>query len=747
MARIAPSVLLTLAAALPSVALAGSPFDKVMGGADAVTLSGPVDVPLYRAPWGGSSVGVFMNVGEDRFFVQVLPGASSLYLSSGAAGKLGTKVKSKEINGTEYSYTDLDEAKLGDVVLQDLRVLTTEAEMDNLSASVREEAPEGVAFDGHIGLGALTAHLSWALLLDEGVLRLAPADQGASLVSGLGGETLKTRSLPSAKLKFGKDKLWSLPDALVATVHLGGNDTEAVLSWALHGSLLDTSLPLPAAAPTSRSGDRLFGWAEAGLEGQRASTWIHHTSGFSYLTTEDGPLVPYKGLLGRDILEELSVAYDPATGDLGYKRAEKPQRKDPLPELLADAQSALDKSLEPAEDAAADAEPPKGDKGAWKRLAEVKEDMGDFAGAIEALTKITEIDEDSCDAWRDLGNRQRAAGDLDGAQVSLQKGADLFNAWWSPEIPLSPKYQDLEPRAIELANRKHLSAKSRTEWSELVAKAEKKGVEPAELGVPEGLVPQPGAVCRDINADLAGVLFVKGEGDKVAALYADRHDWDGDLPLIAGNAALAAGDLDAAAAAYRQNSKAIIHPEARSRVGLAVVAAKQGRWDDGKKLMARANAATQQDADLQAWLSLRAEKDGAVGAAKEAAQLSNAAPGDMGSAVIWAEWAKAAGDEGRVSEATARAKANTAQTLRHDADDGYAISLNARLALVAGDTAAARKGAERAVKLAPGAAWAHATLAMVEAAEGDTAKAEAAFKKAAAIAPGVPYYAMQLSEK
>jgi tetratricopeptide (TPR) repeat protein len=119
----------------------------------------------------------------------------------------------------------------------------------------------------------------------------------------------------------------------------------------------------------------------------------------------------------------------------------------------------------------------------------------------------------------------------------------------------------------------------------------------------------------------------------------------------------------------------------------------------------------------------------------------------MGTAVIWAEWAKAAGDEGKAAAAVKRAKALTAQELRHDPDFAYAIALNARLALVEGDTAAARKGAERAIKLAPGAAWAHATLSEVQAAEGDTAKATATMKKAAGLAPATPYYAMKLGGK
>lgn len=747
MARFAPSLLLTLVAALPGVALAGSPFDKVLGGADSVELSGPVDVPLYRAATGGTRVGVFLGIGEDRFFVEVLPGTSSLFLSSGASGKLGLKAKDKKINGTEYTYVDIDEAKLGDATLRDVRVLTTEARADNLSDAVREETPEGIPFDGHIGLGALTSQLSWALLLDEGVLRIAPASQGATLVSDLGGAVLATRSIPSEKVRFGEDKLWSLPDALVATVDIGGNQTDAVLSWALPSSVLDTSLELTSDLPSSVSGDRTFRWAEAGLPDATTNTWVLHSSAFSYLTTDDGPLMPYKGLLGRNALDELSLAYDPATGSLGYKKAEKPQRTSPLPELLADAQAALDKSLEAPEDAAADAEAPKGDKGAWKRVAELKEDMGDYPGAIEALTKITEIDQDSCDAWHDLGVRQWKSGDLEAAQASLETATALFDTWWTTDIPLSPKYQDLDEREIELANRKHLAAKSRAEWSELIAKAEKKGVEPTELGVPEGLKVQPGAACGAVRADLAAVLFVRGETDKVAELYSGRADWDKGLPLVAGSAALASGDLDAAAAAYRQNSKMDLSTEAHSRVGLALVAAQQGRWDDGRKLMARANAWQQDDSDLRAWLELRAGKDGAVGAAKEAAQLADADPSNAGTAVIWAEWARSAGDDAKATAAAKRARALTATALLHNSDDAYAIALNARLALVEGDTAGARKGAERAIKLAPGMAAAHAALAAVEAAEGDTAKAEATMRKAAALHPTAPYYAMKLGGK
>ncbi|MEC8422980.1 MAG: hypothetical protein VX000_04335, partial [Myxococcota bacterium] len=315
---------------------------------------------------------------------------------------------------------------------------------------------------------------------------------------------------------------------------------------------------------------------------------------------------------------------------------------------------------------------------------------------------------------------------------------------WSTDIPLSPTYQALSDREIALENRNHLAALSRAEWSELIARAEKKGVEPAELGVPDGLTPQSGPGCRLATADLASVLFAKGDIDRIDELYASRSDWDSTLPLIAGNAALASANLGKAQSAYRQNAKMDLDRSSHARIGLALVSAKAGRWDDAKRLWAQAIASDRRLHDSAAWLALRSEEVGAVGAAKEAAQLSDADPGWAGGAVLWAEWAKVAGDEARIVDATRRAKSRTADRLRHDRRDAFAIAMNARLALVSGDIIAARKGAERAVKLAPGSVHAHEALALVEAAEGDEARSVQTMRWAASLAPQVPYCALKL---
>lgn len=746
MARIALPTLLTLAAVVPGAAYGGSPFDKVLRGADSVELSGPVDVPIYGAPSGGARIGVFVGVGEHRFLLQVLPGTSSIHLDAASAGKVGAKVKATEIAGTEYTFMDISEMHVGDATLRDVRVLTTAVEVEAVSDAGQEPPTGGLDFDGHIGLAALHQHLAWTLDRDAGVLQLGPASSGAAMVAGLGGQTLATRSVPSTRIRFGKARTWTVPEAMIATVNIGGHDVDAHLSWWAHASVLDTGRTLPADAPSRVRGDTTRYWVPAGPAGDESHTWVVESSTFSHLSTDEGRILSYDGVLGRDILEEFSVSYDPGSGDLGYKRAENPTYADPLPELLADAQASLDASLETPEDAAADAAPPEGDKDAWRRIAAVKQGMGDMAGALEALEAVAKMDDTTCTSWQHLGTLQWAAGDLESAQASLQKAADLFNAWWSTDIPLSPAYQALSAREIALENRNHLAAKSRAEWSELFARAEKKGVEPAELGVPDGLSPQSGPGCRLANADLAAVLLAQGDTDRVSELYAGRHDWDSTLPLIAGNAALVSADFGRAQSAYRQNAKMDLDRSSHARIGLAIVSAETGRWDDAKKLWAQASESSSRLHDSAAWLSLRSEQVGAVGAAKEAAQLSDAAPGWAGGAVLWAEWAKVAGDEARVLEATSRAKARTADRLRHDRKDAFAIAMNARLALVAGDTAAARKGAERAVKLAPGSVHAHEALALVQAAEGDQARSDRTMKKAATLAPQVPYCALKLRE-
>ncbi|MEC7946329.1 MAG: hypothetical protein VX265_02105 [Myxococcota bacterium] len=744
MARTALPLLLTLAAAVPGAAYGGSPFDKVLQGAGSVELSGPVDVPLYGAPSGGARIGVFVGIGEHRFLLQVLPGTSSIHLDASSAGKVGAKVKAKEIAGAEYQYIDVSEMRLGDATLRDVRVLTTAVEVEAVSAAGQEPPPSGLDFDGHIGLAALTEHIAWTLDRDAGVLQVGPAGSGAAMVAELGGQTLETRNVPSTRVRFGKNRTWTVPEAMIATVNIGGHDVDAHLSWWAHASVLDTSRALPADAPSRTRGDTTRFWVPAGPADHAFPTWVVHSSTFSHLSTEEGRLLSYDGVLGRDILEEFNVSYDPATGDLAYKPAENPTYADPLPELLADAQATLDASMETPEDAAADAVPPEGDKDAWRRIAAIKRGMGDAEGALEALEAVVRMDETTCTSWQQLGTIQWAMGDLDGAQASLQKAADLFNAWWSTDIPLSPTYQALSDREIALENRNHLAALSRAEWSELIARAEKKGVEPAELGVPDGLTPQSGPGCRLATADLASVLFAKGDIDRIDELYASRSDWDSTLPLIAGNAALASANLGKAQSAYRQNAKRDLDRSSHARIGLALVSAKAGRWDDAKRLWAQAIASDRRLHDSAAWLALRSEEVGAVGAAKEAAQLSDADPGWAGGAVLWAEWAKVAGDEARIVDATRRAKSRTADRLRHDRSDAFAIAMNARLALVSGDIIAARKGAERAVKLAPGSVHAHEALALVEAAEGDEARSVQTMRRAASLAPQVPYCALKL---
>ena len=141
-------------------------------GADSVDITGSVDVPLYSAPTGGSAVGVFLTVGEDRFLLRVLPGQSSISLTPAASG-LDLKVRDV-VNDQTHSYIEIEEATLGDASLRDLQVLTSEVQTNTLSDEVWQETLEGVDFDGHIGLAALTEHIS-GTAPRRGRARIAPA--------------------------------------------------------------------------------------------------------------------------------------------------------------------------------------------------------------------------------------------------------------------------------------------------------------------------------------------------------------------------------------------------------------------------------------------------------------------------------------------------------------------------------------------------------------------------------------------
>jgi hypothetical protein len=756
MRPLAPSILLALAAALPATALAGPSLVDVLGDADEVTITGTVDLPLYQGPQGQSVPTTFITIGEHRFLVAVDPGAHGLFLNEGAAGKLQAKVKTAEVNGSERSYFEVDEVDLGGVLLSGVRFGTSHDGASSLTEARAKELREGVRIEGLIGLGALTDDLAWAILPEEGVIRLAPATDGGALVAALGGTVIETRVGPADKIKFGKDKLWRYPDPLIGPALFGETTVESALTWGMYSSVLDSSIPLPANAPEASKGDVHIFHTLAGLSaGDLETTWTRQIDFWGPMTTAEGLEPTYKGAIGLDVLEHLSVAYDPATGQLSSKPAAKQVRKDPLPDLLVDAQTALDESIAKAAEAAAEgggdesadgsadgSAKPDGDAGTWKRIAEVKEDMGDFVGAIEALENVAAFDDTACDAWYAVGERKMANNDLAGAEAALKTASTLYHAWWDDSIPLHDKWADLSPREIALADRAHLAALTRAKYTEMHAKAKKRDIEPVDMGLPEGVVPQPGAQCMRVDAALAAVKLAKGEVDAIPALYAARAEYDKALPVIEGNRALAMGQPKAAASAFRQAMRMNLNQDQTSRLGLAVAQAQAGNWDQAKATFALSTQWSASSEDARAWIDAWAARDGAVKAAKGAHKLSDSHPRTVSFALEWARQANAAGDTAARDKALARATAEIAERLAFDSDDADALALQAHAKLIGGDLVGARKAAERSVKRLPDVSNGWRALAEINAAEGKTAEAEAALRRSVATNPWSPVNAL-----
>ncbi|HND29548.1 MAG TPA: hypothetical protein PLA94_06090, partial [Myxococcota bacterium] len=328
---------------LLSLCLLAASFAADLKPAGTAEISGTVDVPLYAGvdPWD-TAFYVEVKVGEKATLLRVATGHDELKLTTDGAKALGVKVSEEKGTGK------ISELKLGDVVLSNVKV----TKLSGGSGMPPRFGKRAVPLSGEIGLAGFTG-LAFALLPSEGVLRLVPADQGASLVSALGG-SLDYTSVAAFKKKVGSgppsefedtpfvvEASWS-GQALPATLSLESaystlaREVEGAPRYEMKGHT-QPSLTLPA-APTLQVGEYPVQWRELGLGAVR--TW-------SYVVRVGlGPLGLLKpnATVGIDLMRMADLAVDPVNHKLGIKAASALKLQDYRPVREA----ALKKALEPA---------------------------------------------------------------------------------------------------------------------------------------------------------------------------------------------------------------------------------------------------------------------------------------------------------------------------------------------------------------------------------------------------------------
>jgi hypothetical protein len=635
------------------LASADTHYDKFLGAIGSADFEGDrVDVPLYRGPHGSTVPYVQVSIGDGVYLFGLRSAEAVVYISERVAKeqeitlKTGNK-KFINLKGEDHAYKpggkaqmgQLDALAIGGLTLNNLAVASTErksSEQDAAQGAKEWYQPRksGTDIDGYIGLGALPADISWAVLPSEGVVRFSR--QGEGLIAG--GSTIPYAITPSEVVQWGKrtDKFLFIDEATVQGVTIGGVEMPGHIEMGVSGSWYHwpTDIPSESKAPI---GDVDVPYLSAAVGGLNlGSTHVLE------LTAYDGVDRLNQVRIGQDLLYDFDIAMDRSAGTLTLKKATAIKRADPLPFMLEYALYEMEKEEEkdiydyvdpnkypfqerayaekrrlaeqnkaeqPAE---GDSKPPGTDKD-WSRLMDIYQASGDLVAAAEAAANAVALDERDCTDWRRLGQAHKAAGNIADAIVAFEKSSELYHAWY--DMPLAER-KDIKKTLDKLEGEEKL--------------------------VHEYAVASDG--CHSADADLAEATFAAGDLLSVETLYRKHMDLDANLGLIAGNALITQGEYAHAQEPLRQALKKG-GTKTLSRLSLAVLYAEQGDWDTAAKLFDRVLGQAFGVQTLRVWMDALSKAKGEDAMIAATQDLNKRYP-DSISAKVGLAYALSASDHG-----------------------------------------------------------------------------------------------------
>jgi len=513
-----------LALCLPSTVLAGNPYDQYMGDIGEVEIDGVVEIPLELGLFGDHMPYVRVKAGEDddgywHFILDI--GSDEVIVSKAFAEKYGNgvQVKNKKFFaslgkkkdeasyglGGKFEVTTIDELYLGEgMVLFDI---------DARVSSIGVEAPAigahsyaGVA--GVIGLGALGVPA--AILPSEGIVRIAPADQGQAILDSVGGTVLPFVSAEPEIVKtwMGKQALPGFYAILDGTA--ADQPVKLALSTAGMVSEIRRSVEV-GDVPTLPLADVNMVHLGLSLGAQALEPdWIIQRDA----TTEPFP-GDVVGMVGYGLLDEYDLALDPVSQQIALKQATAQQREFSIDGFIAYQAKELEPKEEDGEDSEAEEKTEEDIKAEQKERAGTLDKKallhllaGQPEAAITDLEEATGLDAEPCERWELLGNAYSYAHRFDDAAVAAQKSMDRYVAWNS------------------------LTAEEREEIQEMDdEEREASGVQPQNL---DACFHTPGLV--------AYWQLAAGENAQAIATYTEHADLDPDIGVVAGVAHLLEGD-------------------------------------------------------------------------------------------------------------------------------------------------------------------------------------------------------------
>ena len=682
---------------------------EIYGGVDTVEISEEVEVsllslrsqpllPVVRAQVndGAEHEGALFTLSSGRAAVQV---------TEAFAGAHELEIKTNKRTGAKS--VAIDRLAIGGLVLRGVTAVIVEGPTGS-----------GAAPAMTLGLGALDG-VAYAIQPSAGVVRFVPAASGAGLLESVGGTPVAFKTTPPSEGKVGKDKQWLPGATLLVPARFGGAEVTASLDTAV----LDTQVrqavgraELDAAigGRTHQRGDVYRHRVEVAVAaGEARDGWVSSTTVRDLSSAGVSPI----SRVGMDWLWRVDLAVDPATATLALRPITEPTRTDTLPGQLRDAAAAAEAADTAAAEAAKESGEEAGpDAGAWRALAGLHAEAGQYDDALAAWDTALGADELSCAAHLGRAEALIALGQLDGAVAAADRAAALYHSWWddSVVIPGSAPGAAGHPEAVPAQLRPRYAQvplKNRKgEWIPTLARAWWTEWAGDGNDLPEGLAAQD-AGCWTADTLRAQIALATGDGGKAVEIY---EQWverfppmqlvlDPSLAMLGANAQLVAGDMQGPQAQLRQAARVDLHKaDQRWALGLALTYVSQERWDSAEPLFLQALHEAPADTVLmQHYLDAAQKFGGTKAMSKAAREFSKVRPDALVSAFGRA-YAAAVADKKLGRDDLSASFADTlTETLARNPFDAWVLGNVARTHLVLGDNKAAAGLAKEGAALDP----------------------------------------------
>ena len=590
-----------------------------MGSVDSVVIdeaaNGIAEIPLYSDASGKPKLQTYVRTenteeGSMGDMMDLVPESSLIVVSEGfvKANKLETRTTNKRLipvpsdykTGGEVKYVTIPQLQVGAITLTNVTALVGGSEVKGIDSTGKFSYKQP-----SIGLGALP--VSYAIVESEGLIRVTAKDNASQLLEKVSSADAITIPYTETPWLIGRVGARSLTGAtqqilpamsLIADASFGGSsDTvQTLFNFGVTDSTLDKYHPATATI-SQYYGDVRQDLLDVSVGGKMVANASIERLGMMDI---DGTFP--MAMLGSNVLAQYDVVVDKTAKTITLVKNAGQKRLSSWENELAVAKKALEpkentekvtedkEKTEKTEESAESTEPSGPDMGAVNNVIKVLEKGGKYQETLEYYTMVLADAEEKtdCELWLNYGHTQRKLGDFATARSAYVQSAELYHSWWDMEIG---QRMDINKAQDKMKKEDKDIAKEKSKDA------------PVNSVTDGWYISQPSG-CYVAEGYIGYLDMINGKFEDVQSNYRTNMDLDVNLARAFGNASLIQGDTATAHEAYRQAIRFEdgAYDRSLNRLGLAIVYADQGKWEQADGLFREAMELSGDILTVQIWM-------------------------------------------------------------------------------------------------------------------------------------------------